>query len=93
MANQCEVSGKIRQVGNNVSHANNKSKRVFSPNVHSVTFESVKLRKSVRLSLSQSGRKTIEKHGGLDEFLAATPRRKLFGELLSLKKDYEKACS
>jgi large subunit ribosomal protein L28 len=87
MGFSCPVSGKTRLVGNNVSHANNRTKRVFRPNIHKFTLYSRFLGRKIVLYLSQSGRKTIEKYGGLDEFLEIVPHKKLKDPLCALKKE------
>ncbi len=80
MARVCELTGKGRQVGHNVSHANNKTKRTFLPNLQNVTLLSDTLGEGVKLRVSTSGLRTVEHVGGLDNWLA-----KAGDELLSLK--------
>ena len=80
MARVCELTGKGRQVGHNVSHANNKTKRTFLPNLQNVTLLSDTLGEGVKLRVSTSGLRTVEHVGGLDNWLA-----KASNELLSLK--------
>lgn len=86
MARRCVVSGKGVLVGRNVSHANNKTKRRFLPNLQPVTLISDALNQRIRLRLSTNGLKTVEHAGGLDAWLAATPDAKLDQETLRLKK-------
>jgi large subunit ribosomal protein L28 len=74
-------------VGNNVSHANNKTKRVFYPNVRWVSVYSQILSKNIMLKVSSAGMKTIDKNGGIDLFVQKTSNRKLTAPLLKLKKD------
>ena len=74
-------------VGNNVSHANNKTKRVFYPNVRWVSVYSQILSKNIMLKVSSAGIKTIDKSGGIDLFVQKTSNRKLTPPLLKLKKD------
>jgi large subunit ribosomal protein L28 len=74
-----------------VSHANNKTKRRFNPNVHWVRLSSQVMRKTVSLKLSTQGMKTIDKHGGLDGFLSKTGASKLSGEMLRLKREFQKS--
>ena len=69
MARVCELTGKGRQVGNNVSHANNKTKRTFLPNLQNVTLLSEALDKSVKLRVSTHGLRSVEHVGGLDNWL------------------------
>jgi large subunit ribosomal protein L28 len=85
MAKRCIITGKGVQVGNNVSHANNKTKRRFLPNLQAISLLSDTLGTAVRLRVSTRGIRTIEKNGGIDAFLTATPDRKLGAEALRLK--------
>src|SRR5579871_4828242 len=66
MSRVCELTGKGRQVGHNVSHANNKTKRTFLPNLQNVTLISDGLARSVRLRVSTHGLRSVEHVGGLD---------------------------
>ena len=72
MSRICELTGKGRQVGHNVSHANNKTKRTFLPNLQNVTLISDALGKSVRLRVSTHGLRSVEHVGGLDNWLLKT---------------------
>jgi large subunit ribosomal protein L28 len=72
MSRICELTGKGRQVGHNVSHANNKTKRTFLPNLQNVTLMSDTLGKSVRLRVSTHGLRSVEHVGGLDNWLLKT---------------------
>ena len=72
MARVCEVTGKKPMVGNNVSHANNKTKRTFLPNLQNVTLISDALGKSVKLRVSTHGLRSVEHVGGLDNWLLKT---------------------
>jgi large subunit ribosomal protein L28 len=69
MARKCAVTGKGVQTGNNVSHANNKSRRRFMPNLQETSLYSDALEEMVRLRLSTNGIRTIEHKGGLDAAL------------------------
>jgi len=69
MARRCSVTGKGTQFGNNVSHANNKSRRRFQPNLQETSVLSDALGTSIRLRLSTNAIRTIEHKGGLDAFL------------------------
>ena len=69
MSRICELTGKGRQVGHNVSHANNKTKRAFLPNLQDVTLMSDALGRSVRLRVSMNGLRSVEHVGGLDNWL------------------------
>src|SRR3546814_10687306 len=68
MSRICELTGKGRQVGNNVSHANNKTKRTFLPNLQNVTLMSEALETSVTLRVSTHGLRSVEHVGGLDNW-------------------------
>src|SRR5262249_12542519 len=91
MARRCAITGKGVQVGHNVSHANNKTKRRFVPNLQVTSVLSDALGSSVRLRLSTNAIRTIEHTGGIDAFLAATPDRKLTAEARRLKRRIEAA--
>ncbi len=86
MARRCAATGRGVQSGNNVSHANNKSRRRFLPNLHQVTLLSDVLRERLRLRLTTNGLRTVEKRGGLDSFLLSTPNTKLQPEMISIKR-------
>ena len=86
MSNRCQLTGKTYLGGNNVSHANNKSKRRFLPNLQKISFISEKLGKSIQLKVAVSTIRTVEKKGGLDEFLLNTPNTKLPSEAKKIKK-------
>ena len=86
MSNRCQLSGKSYLSGNNVSHAKNRTKRKFLPNIQKVSFISEKLRRSIQLKVAASTIRTVEKKGGLDEFLLNTPNSKLPLEAKKLKK-------
>jgi len=93
MARRCDATGRGVQSGNNVSHANNKTRRRFLPNLHPVTLLSDILRVRVRLRLTSNGLRTVEKRGGLDGFLLSTPNTKLEPVALKLKRRLKKAQS
>ena len=86
MSMKCELTGKMYQSGNNVSHAKNRTKRRFLPNLQNISFLSEKLGKSIQLKVATSKIRTVEKKGGLDEFLLNTSNTKLPFEALKLKK-------
>ena len=90
MSRRCAVSGKAVLYGNNVSHANNKSRRRFLPNLQETSFMSEALGHMVRLRLSTNAIRTIEFHGGLDAYLTDASSLKLTPELLRLKKVIQK---
>ena len=91
MTRRCMVSGKGPLVGNNVSHANNKTKRRFLPNLQDTTLLSDVLGRSVRLRLSTNGLKTVEHSGGLDAWLVKTPAAKLDKQMRRLKEQVKEA--
>lgn len=91
MSRICELTGKGRQVGHNVSHANNKTKRRFLPNVQDTSMMSEALGKLVRLRLSAAGMRTVEHKGGLDAWLLDTPASRLSPEVRRLKRRIERA--
>ena len=91
MARRCSITGKGVQVGNNVSHANNKTKRRFMPNLQTTSLLSDALGFAVRLRLSVNAIRTIEHNGGIDAFLTGTPDRKLPAGAVRLKRRVEAA--
>ena len=86
MAKRCIITGKGVQTGNNVSHANNKTRRRYLPNLQVVSLLSESLGTTVNLRISSRGLRTIEHNGGLDAFLLSTPNGKLSCEAKRLKK-------
>lgn len=91
MARRCDITGKGVMTGNNVSHAMNKTRRRFLPNVQNTRVMSDILGEWVRLCVSTQGLRTIEHNGGLDAFLLNTPNRKLAPEAVKIKRRIEKA--
>ena len=90
MARICELTGKGRQVGHNVSHANNKTKRTFLPNLQNVTLISDALGQGVKLRVSAHGLRSVEHVGGLDNWLLKTGDEKLSLRARRLKRDITK---
>ena len=90
MSRVCELTAKGRQVGHNVSHANNKTKRTFLPNLQQVTLISDSLQRSVRLRVSMNGLRSVEHVGGLDNWLIKTADAKLSLRARRLKREIEK---
>ncbi len=90
MARICELTGKGRMVGNNVSHANNKTKRTFLPNLQNVTLISDALGSSVKLRVSTHGLRSVEHVGGLDNWLTKTSDTDLSLKARRLKRDIVK---
>jgi len=83
---KCELTGKMYQSGNNVSHAKNRTKRRFLPNLQNISFLSEKLGRKIQLRVATSTIRTVEKKGGLDVFLLDTSNTKLPPEALKIKK-------
>ena len=90
MSRICELTGKGRQVGHNVSHANNKTKRTFLPNLQHVTLMSDSLGRSVRLRVSTNGLRSVEHVGGLDNWLLKTGDDQLSANARKVKKEVTK---
>jgi large subunit ribosomal protein L28 len=86
MARRCALTRKGVMTGNNVSHANNKTKRRFLPNLQSRRLFSETLGETIRLRISTNALRTVEKHGGLDGYLLKAADRDLPGELVRLKR-------
>ena len=90
MSRICELTGKGRQVGNNVSHANNKTKRVFLPNLQNVTLMSEALDRSFKFRVSTHGLRSVEHVGGLDNWLIKTADIKLSTNAQKIKRELAK---
>lgn len=90
MSRRCELSGKGPMVGNNVSHANNKTKRRFLPNLQEVTLESEALGRSFRLRISNHALRSVDHRGGLDAFLKKAKDEELSSDALAIKKEIAK---
>src|SRR5262249_29657749 len=86
MSRRCMVSGKGVLVGHNVSHANNKTKRRYLPNLQVISLLSDALGQQVRLRVTTNGLRTIEHSGGLDAWLLGTADALLHDEALRLKR-------
>ncbi|WP_423141419.1 50S ribosomal protein L28 [Parablastomonas sp. CN1-191] len=93
MSRICELTGKGRQVGHNVSHANNKTKRVFLPNLQNVTLMSEKLDRSFKFRVSTNGLRSVEHVGGLDNWLLKAADTKLSPRALKVKRELAKAAA
>ena len=89
MTKKCELTGVLPLKGHNVSHANNKTKRRFLPNLNMVSLTSEKLEKSFKLKVSASALRTVDKKGGLDFFLIGADDTVLSKNALKIKKDIE----
>jgi large subunit ribosomal protein L28 len=86
MSKKCELTGKIPMKGHNVSHANNKTKRRFLPNLKKVKFTSELMKRSLKLTVSNSGVRSVDKKGSFDEFLKVVKNKNLSPRLKKLKK-------
>lgn len=90
MSRICELTGKGRQVGCNVSHANNKTKRVYLPNLQNVTLMSEGLDRSFKFRVSTHGLRSVEHNGGLDNWLLKTADTKLSSRAVKVKRELKK---
>ena len=86
MSKVCQITGKKAMTGNNVSHANNRTKRKFLPNLQNVKFFSKTLDKFINLKVSVRALKSVEKNGGLDDYLTKKSNRVLAPEAIAVKK-------
>ena len=86
MSKKCEITGKSPLKGHNVSHANNKTKRRFLPNLKKVNFKSEILKKSLKLTVSNAGVRSVDKKGSFDEFIKSAKSKYLSSRLKKLKK-------
>ncbi|MBV7380790.1 50S ribosomal protein L28 [Maritimibacter dapengensis] len=91
MSRVCELTGKGPMTGNNVSHANNKTKRRFLPNLNDVSLVSETLGRPIKLRISASALRTVDHRGGLDKFLAKAKDEELSAKALKVKKEIAKA--
>lgn len=93
MARKCELTGKGVMSGNNVSHANNKTRRRFLPNLQDVSLTSDVLKRQVRLKVANSTLRSVDHAGGLDAFLLAARDAELTDAARKLKRDIKKAAA
>ena len=93
MSRVCELTGKGPMSGNTVSHANNKSRRRFLPNLNEVTLISDVLNRSFSLRISAAALRSVDHRGGLDAFLAKAKDDELSTDALRIKRDIAKAQS
>ncbi len=89
MARKCSVTGKGVMSGNNVSHAHNKTRRKFLPNIQSTSLYSERLGRFYKLRLSTRAIRTIEHKGGLDAYVLGTAKTKLDKQFRSIRKAIE----
>lgn len=87
MSRICELTGKGRMVGNNVSHANNRTKKTFLPNLQNVTLMSEALERSFKFRVSTTGLRSVEHVGGLDNWLIKTADEKLSANARKVKRE------
>ena len=93
MSRVCELSGKGPMSGNTVSHANNKTRRRFLPNLNDVTLISDALGQSFKLKISAHALRTVDHRGGLDAFLAKSKDDEWSPKALKIKKEVAKAAA
>ena len=86
MVKKCDITNVKPMTGNNVSHAVNKTKRRFFPNLQNTSFFSEILGKKIKLKVTSKGIKTVEKNGGIDKYLLNSKNSKLNSETRKLKK-------
>jgi len=90
MSRRCELSGKAVLTGNNVSHAKNRSRRRFLPNLCQVSLMSDKLGRKFRLRISARALRSVEHRGGLDAYLLKARDNELSANALKIKRDLKK---
>jgi large subunit ribosomal protein L28 len=93
MSRRCELTGKGPMSGNNVSHANNKTRRRFLPNLNEVTLISDTLGRSFSFKISAHALRSVDHRGGLDAFLAKAKDEELSASALKVKKEIAKAAA
>ncbi|MDX2484861.1 MAG: 50S ribosomal protein L28 [Pseudodonghicola sp.] len=93
MSRRCELTGKGPMTGNNVSHAKNRTRRRFLPNLNDVTLQSETLKRGIKLRISASALRSVDHRGGLDAFLAKAKDEELSSTALKVKKEIAKAAT
>ncbi len=93
MTRRCELTGKGVMAGNNVSHAKNRTRRRFLPNLNNVSLLSEVLGRSFRFRISSSALRTVDRKGGLDSFLSSAKDSNLSSAALKVKREIDKALS
>ena len=93
MARQCELTGKGVMTGNNVSHAKNRTRRRFLPNLNNVSLVSEVLGKTFKFKISAAALRTVDKRGGLDSFLTKAKDEELSSAALKVKNEINRAQS
>lgn len=91
MSRVCELTGKGPMSGNNVSHANNRTRRRFLPNLNQVTLLSEKLGRGFSLRISAAALRSVDHRGGLDAYLAKAKDTELSDRAMKIKRDLVKA--
>lgn len=90
MSRRCELTGKSVQSGNNVSHAHNKTRRRFLPNLCNVSLQSESLGRNFNLRISAHALRSVEHRGGLDEYLIKARKVELSINARRIKREIEK---
>ena len=93
MSRRCELTGKGPMTGNNVSHAKNRTRRRFLPNLNDVTLQSETLGRGIKMRISAAALRTVDHRGGLDAFLAKAKDDELSTNALKVKKEIAKAAA
>ena len=90
MSRRCELTGKGVMAGNNVSHANNRTRRRFLPNLNDVTLESEALGRSIKLKISREAQRSVDHSGGFDAFIINVPEENLSERAAKIRRDIKK---
>lgn len=93
MSRRCDLTGTGPMTGNSVSHANNKTRRRFLPNLQEVSLASDTLGRSFRFRITNAALRSVDHRGGLDAFLAKAKDADLSAEALKVKREIAKAAS
>lgn len=93
MSRRCELTGKGPMTGNNVSHAKNRTRRRFLPNLNDVTLQSETLGRGIKMRISAAALRTVDHRGGLDAFLAKAKDDELSAKVLKVKKEIAKTAA
>ncbi|MFD1157386.1 50S ribosomal protein L28 [Roseovarius aestuarii] len=91
MSRRCELTGKGPMVGNNSSHANNKTRRRYLPNLNDVTLQSETLKRGIKMRITAAALRSVDHRGGLDAYLAKAKDTELSANALKVKKEIAKA--
>ena len=91
MSRRCELTGIGPMVGNNSSHANNKTRRRYLPNLNDVTLQSETLNRGIKLRITAKALRSVDHRGGLDAYLAKAKDIELSANALKVKKEIAKA--